>query len=371
MAAPTVGSVGAASPATAVAAPPRKHRDPFIDNAKFLAIGLVAVGHFIGPLLDVRLGAAAFVTIFTFHMPAFVFIAGYLSRNFTGTPSQARRVVTTIVVPYLVFEVAYEVFLSAMKDNSVKLDVLDPSYAMWFLCALLFWRLSAPVWRAFKPPVAVAAAVAVSLVSAAMPLPGVLDLHRILGFLPFFVLGLVLPLERYFDFVRSNRTRMLGALGLAGMFLGTFAFYPHATRWLYYSHSYAELGVSTLHGLANRSTMLLIGCVMTTAFLAVVPRGRTWFTALGAGTLYVYLLHRFLVKAGTAGGLYEDWTWLHSSLGVLAVAAFAAAATVVLASAPVRTAFRPLVEPRLDFLFQRTPAPVPRGVQRDPGQRVP
>lgn len=355
MAAPTVGSVGAKSPAAATA-PVQKYRDPFIDNAKFLAIALVAIGHFVGPLLDEPLGAATFVTIFTFHMPAFVFIAGYLSRGFQGTPKQAQRVVTTILVPYLVFEISYEVFQSVIRGNSIKLDVLDPSYAMWFLAALFFWRLSAPVWRALKPPVAIAAAVAISLVSAAMDLPGVFDLHRMLGFLPFFVAGLVLPLDRYFAFVRRLRARALGAVGLAGFFVGIYFLYPHATGWLYYSHSYSELGVSTVDGLVSRSLMLILGCVMTTAFLAVVPRRQLWFTALGAGTLYVYLLHRFIVKAANGpGGLYDSWEWLHSPLGIVAVVAFGFGVTVVLSSAPVRAFFRPLVEPRLEWLFRPGP----------------
>ncbi|MQA61442.1 MAG: acyltransferase [Actinophytocola sp.] len=354
MAAPTVGSVEAKRSTAAVTAPSKKYRDPFIDNAKFLAIALVAIGHFVGPVLNEPLGAATFVTIFTFHMPAFVFIAGYLSRGFKGTPKQAQRVVTTIVAPYLVFEISYEVFLSAIRGNSIKLDVLNPSYAMWFLAALFFWRLSAPVWRAMKPSVAIAAAVAISLGSAAMDLPGVLDLHRMLGFLPFFVAGLVLPLDRYFAFVRRLRTRALGTVGLAGFFVATYFLHPHTTAWLYYSKSYSELGVSTLTGLANRSLMLILGCVMTTAFLAVVPRRQLWFTALGAGTLYVYVLHRFIVKAGTGpDGLYDSWEWLHTPLGVVAIVAFGFGVTVVLSSAPVRALFRPLVEPRLEWLFRR------------------
>jgi RNA polymerase sporulation-specific sigma factor len=38
------------------------------------------------------------------------------------------------------------------------------------------------------------------------------------------------------------------------------------------------------------------------------------------GTLYVYLLHRFIVRAGTGpDGPYDSWDWLHTPLGVVAI----------------------------------------------------
>ena len=54
--------------------------------------------------------------------------------------------------------------------------------------------------------------------------------------------------------------------------------------------------------------LALFGCslVLTACFFAWVPRRRMWFTALGAGTLYGYLLHGFLVKAADYQGWFDD-----------------------------------------------------------------
>ncbi len=47
------------------------------------------------------------MVVYTFHMPAFVIISGYFSRGFAGRPEQMRRLVSGVLVPYVVFEAAY------------------------------------------------------------------------------------------------------------------------------------------------------------------------------------------------------------------------------------------------------------------------
>src|SRR5690348_2065540 len=52
---------------------PAARRDAFFDNAKYLAIVLVAVGHSWEPLKGgSRVLQAAYMLVYTFHMPAFI-----------------------------------------------------------------------------------------------------------------------------------------------------------------------------------------------------------------------------------------------------------------------------------------------------------
>ena len=59
-----------------------QNRDYFFDNYKALLIVLVVVGHFIEPCYDnnVFLSGLKWM-IFSFHMPAFIFISGYFSKR--------------------------------------------------------------------------------------------------------------------------------------------------------------------------------------------------------------------------------------------------------------------------------------------------
>lgn len=327
-----------------------KARDPMLDNAKFLAIALVVVGHGIEPLRGLAPVRALYYTIYLFHMPVFILVAGYLSRRFTAKPRQVQRLIAGVAVPYLVFEVSYEVASRVWGGGSWTIDTLTPSFAMWFLAALFLWRVTTPLWNAIRPGYAVAIAVAIALAAGFSKLTTVLDLHRVLGFLPFYVAGLVLP-ARYFDLLRTWWARALALPLLAGTFAAAYLYRPKM-EWVYVRDSYHDLGVSNLVGIGHRAALLVAGFVLLSAFLALVPRRHTWFTPLGAATMYVYLLHRYPRKALAWSGVY-DMPWLHTLAGAAVVIGCALAVTLILSSPPVVRVFRPVVEPRLTWLFRR------------------
>src|SRR3954464_14782208 len=70
-------------------------RDAFFDNAKFLLITLVVIGHTLTTLTSKSDGArAAYYWIYAFHMPAFIIVAGYFAQQATFDDKRARRLVT-------------------------------------------------------------------------------------------------------------------------------------------------------------------------------------------------------------------------------------------------------------------------------------
>ncbi|GAA4799052.1 acyltransferase family protein [Streptomyces ziwulingensis] len=323
-------------------------RDSFFDNAKYLAIVLVAVGHAWEPLRDgSRAVTALYTLVYAFHMPAFIVISGYFSRNFDASPARIKRLVTGVVIPYVVFETAYTFFTrwtDGEPDRPVSL--LDPLYLTWFLAALFVWRLTTPIWKSVRWPLPVALAVAM-LATLSPDIGDDLDLQRALQFLPYFVLGLCLKPE-HFRLVRRRAVR----LAAVPVFLGALAFAYWIAPWFRYSwfmHRAAaeQLGVPGWYG--PPMTLAVFGCslVLVACFLSWVPGRRMWFTTLGAGTLYGYLLHGFLVQ------LANKYHWSHADwagrpLGEVAVTVVAAAVVTALCTAPVRRVFRCVMEPRLD-----------------------
>jgi fucose 4-O-acetylase-like acetyltransferase len=342
---PTPVAEGAAE--AAVARPVRR-RDPFFDNAKFLAILLVVIGHSLVGLREVGVARAAYFLIYLFHMPLFILVTGYLSRNFTFSGGKARKLIVQLGVPYLVFETLYSGYDALAGGNDFELSLLDPYYLTWFLLALFLWRLSTPVWQQIRWPLAVA--VAISLLSYMTSLPGEMELHRVLGLLPFYVLGLVLR-PAHFELLKHPIARVLGAVALIGALPVAFLVSPHLkASWLYWKNSHDSLGVGNVTGTAVRLGLLLIGVVLIAAFLAVVPRRHTWFTKLGATTLYAYLLHGFLVRILKYTGLGDLAFW-HSIPGVAAMVVVAVCVGTLLCTQPVVRTLRWLLEPKLGWAF--------------------
>ncbi|QEU97206.1 hypothetical protein CP970_08825 [Streptomyces kanamyceticus] len=351
--------------------PPVKRRDAFFDNAKYLAIVLVAMGHAWEPLRgDSRAAAALYITVYTFHMPAFIVISGYFSRGFDASPGRIKRLVTGIAVPYVIFEVAYTFFKRwAGGDPTYPISLLDPWYLTWFLAALFIWRLTTPLWKIVRWPLPLALAIAV-LASVSPDIGDDLDLQRVLQFLPFFVLGLVLKPE-HFQLVRRKEARILALPVFAAALLFAYWAAPRMNAaWFYRRDSAQELAAPGWAG--GVMTLALFGCslALVACFFAWVPGRKLWFTALGAGTLYGYLLHGFLAK----GSRFWDWyeaDWPHTPLGAITVTLIAGAVITALCTPPVRRMFRFTMEPKMEWAFKQDAKALtePTGPVREQGGR--
>jgi fucose 4-O-acetylase-like acetyltransferase len=340
--------------------PAPRRRDPFFDNAKFLLIVFVVIGHNWFPLINhSRVVRAAYIDVYSFHMPAFILLSGYFSRSFTARPDQVRKLVKSVLLPYLLFQAAYLCLVTWTDHRPFFLDLTTPVYLCWFLLALFVWRLSTPVWRALRQPVVVA--VVVSVAAGLMNVTLDFALGRILQFLPFFVLGLTLRPE-HFAWLRRTPVRWWAAacalLSLPTCYLLAPSF---NVDWLNLEYGVNHFpGTSVPQYVLVRLALFAASAVMVGSVLALVPGRGLWFTALGALTMYPYLLHGLLVKSAERLGLHTA-VWQHGPLAVVALTAGAVALPLLLTTAPVRQVTRWAVEPsRPAFLTRpRRTAPAP------------
>ena len=316
-------------------------RDPWFDNAKMALVTLVVVGHAWVLLPDSATNDHLYDFLYAWHMPAFVFLTGYLSQRWTYTRARMWQLVRTVAVPYVLFEAAIAMFRIHVGGEELENLWRDPHWPMWYLSALFFWRLLTPVFKNMWGGVGLA--VVISLV-AGLYAGDTLDVARILGLLPFFVLGLKSTPERL-ELLRS-RAAQVAALGV---FVGIWVLTSRTddwagTEWLYYRARYEELDVSDGQAFLTRAALLVLGTLGTWAFLALVPRVRGWFTAMGASTLIVYLFHGFVVKGlGYAGygALFGD----HVVLGLVVTTLGSVAVALLLASPPVTRVLQHAVDP--------------------------
>ncbi|MFI2782877.1 acyltransferase family protein [Streptomyces sp. ALB3] len=354
---PVHGASPAAAPVRTGVPAPARRRDAYFDNVKYLAIVLVAVAHAWEPVMDgSRTTRALYMVVYTFHMPAFILVSGYFSRSFDMSSAKVKRLVTGVVVPYVLFETAYSLFkryAGGVDDTPVTL--LDPLFLTWFLIALFIWRVTTPLWQSLRHPLPVALGIA-ALASVTPGITDDLDLQRVCQLLPFFVLGLLMKPE-HFQLIRRREVRMLALPLVAGALVFAYWAAPRMRLgWFYRSNSAQEMDFQWWTGPVM--TLAMFGCalLLTVAFLAWVPRRPMWFTALGAGTICGYLLHGFLVKGAGYYGLFDRYEWLTGPVGLVVVSLVAATAVTLFCTPPVRRALRFATEPDMDWAFRRSPA---------------
>ena len=325
--------------------PPRtKQRDPWFDTIKMALVVLVVVGHSWKGLLPPNTAITwAYDFLYAWHVPAFVVITGYLSRGFRWTPEKLWSLVRTVAVPYVIFEAALAGFRYWVGGVDLNDLFKDPHWPMWYLAALFFWRLATPAVLALPRRVALPGAVAISLVSGLFA-GQVLDSARILGLLPFFVLGLLL------HDVDWNRLRPTAVLPYAVLGMVTIALVTRytdawgSTDWFYYNARYDQLGVEPGQAVATRAFVLALGLLGTFSFFVLVPRTASWFAGLGAATLVVYLWHGFFVLSAEDLGL-PSWTADHPEAGFALATAGAFGLALTLASPFVSRALKAAVDP--------------------------
>lgn len=287
----------------------RTRRDPEFDNAKMILIVLVTVGHTWSQLPETTLVTRSYDFLYSWHMPAFVLVTGYLSRSMTWEPARIRALLRTLAVPYVVFESALTFVHVRFGGAEVNDFLVVPHSPMWFLVALIGWRLMTPVLLRVPRSAALVGAVVLSLL-AGLITAETLAFTRILGFLPFFVLGLHLRRDDW-DTLRRFVTvpRALAILGTL-MVLTRHTDDVVASSWFHYDTAYRVFGFSAVDGMATRSAVLAVGLAGAAAFFALVPRTHSWLTVLGAATMVVYLFHDFAVLAMTYSG-FPGWAADH------------------------------------------------------------
>ncbi|RCG26077.1 hypothetical protein DTL70_08430 [Streptomyces diacarni] len=346
--------------------PAAKQRDPFFDNAKYLTIVLVGIGHAWDPLReDSRTAEALYFVLYTFHMPAFIIISGYLSRSFEGKPKQVQRLVTGVVVPYLAIQFAYTFFMRwANDDPDREFHFQEPGFALWFLCALFIWRLTTPLWKSLRWPMPVALVIGAAA-SVTPSIGGDLNLMRIGQFLPFFVLGLQLQ-PRHFQLVKRKEARYIAVpVTLCAMVFAYWAVPRMSKAWFLHDKAAADMGVPSWAGAVMYLALFGCGLVMTACFLSWVPRRHMWFTVLGAGTLYAYLLHIFFIQGSRQFDWYE-MDWVDHPLSRVAITVLAAVMMTVLCTPWVTRLFKFAIEPKMDWFFKRDPGAMARKRESSP-----
>ncbi len=306
-----------------------------------LLVTLVVVGHTWPYLPDTTFNELLYDWMYLWHLPAFVIVTGYLSRSFAYTRLKLRRLVTMVLLPYLVVEGLLALFRTHVGGESFDTLWIDPHWPMWFLAALFVWRLATPALQ--RLPHALPIAFAVSLAGGVVGTT-VLDVNRILGFLPFFVLGLLAE-KRHLDAVRSTAARWAGLAVLAGGI--PVALWVHTTlgsEWLYYRTGYAELETTWWQGAAIRAALLATTIAMSLAVLAWIPRSTRWFTRLGSASLVVYLFHGFFIKGAAYAG-FEGWAAGRPVLSLIVATLGGVAVALLLAWRPVRKPLEKIVTP--------------------------
>lgn len=283
-------------------------RNYYLDNLKFLLIILVVVAHFAMKLTYVAGIKYLMYYIYIFHMPAFIFVNGYLAKKMNSGGKLRVDKILVVFWMYLIFKLG-NVFLSLAFHEPVKFQFFEDTSAPWYLLALCIWYLSVPLLERIKVKYLITFSLLIGIgVGYLSAIGSVMSLSRVFVFFPFFILGFCIPESSYETFLERKKWRIPAGILLIALFVGLTLFWKQMKPFadiVYGSAPYREsLGGLAIYGAFVRMAWYLLAILVSAAFMLLVPRGKLFFTDLGSRTMQVYMTHIWIRNGLAYAGFF-------------------------------------------------------------------
>jgi fucose 4-O-acetylase-like acetyltransferase len=272
-----------------------KVRDVYFDNLKTILIFLVVLGHFVNLSKTIPIMGAINNVIYSFHMPIFIFISGYFSKNIT---SQRAAEIENVLYPFVIFQLLNLIFTKLTGLGHGAVNIFKPFYQNWYLLGLLFWRVAIPYYNFFNIKVSFFLTIVLTFIIGFFEdFNTFLGLYRIIYFFPIFILGyycsdLKALLDKYSKY--KHYFIITSLVGLILIFLASFfkSDFNLAISFAYSPYSnYRDLDFTFYLRLIGFFSSLVISI----GLLYLVPNKKFKMTYLGENTLSIFLLHMFFV----------------------------------------------------------------------------
>ncbi len=281
--------------------------EQYINVLRGTLISLVVVGHFGQTVANLMTGEAKnlfggiVLMIYLFHMPLFLFVSGYLSRD---AEKRRNRAFTDLFLPYLYFQIACGLGLWVMTENNANLvNIFFPVMGGWYLLSLFCFRASLPYLLKVKHLLVISLLLSVF----ACVLSGLgkeFALRKSFGFFVYFLAGYYMS-SKGISLLANRLSKGIAvfllimesafivvALHYFDIYQITLSLFTRALDITHFSHWYYA------------PILYLIALVVTsvTAFLVInaIPHSNSILEHLGKDTLPMYLSHLVLFMAMAA-----------------------------------------------------------------------
>ena len=337
----------------------KKTWDYWYDNVKAFLIISVVVGHFASGGTGGGFGIEGdwvFLLkkfIYVYHMPVFMMVSGRFAKSRINNDDWP-KVISKVLVPYITCQIMMLIVCCVAKDAILakNFTFLNPLYGMWYMLNVAVYTIFTAKVKDKKWLFAASLAAALLVGFSLSILYG--GFHRMVCYYPFFLFGYYTSGIK-FDFCKKPWFRVLAVV----MFVAFLAYVFLRGSEINYSllsmnKSYWYIGRATKDSVfrvfINAVGRYIVAFVFFFIILGIMPTKKTFFSDVGKYSLYVYVLHLYIVillrnvdtKYGILSHIDQNWQMV-LYLFMSVVLCF------VLISKPVRKLTKPVLEPNFDL----------------------
>lgn len=272
-----------------------QQRDKKIDGLKFVLIFFVVLGH----LQYDDYGLELNKMIYSFHMPVFVFLSGYLTSLKSDKEKQIAWVKQTAIIFIFaqIGHICIGVFFrmtSLIQSGSISYnhllsfnDFIAPKFALWYILCLIYWRIM--IWHLLpkmNDVLLLFIACILSILVGVIPISETLSFQRAFSFFPFFVLGIVFKKRKLTDKLDKIHLVIPIIIMVIGLYLSRelplFQPREHYENW---------------NDVVLRVSQSIIGLLLCLSVFRLSRKSKVieMFSQYGIYTLWIYIGHTFFI----------------------------------------------------------------------------
>lgn len=269
-----------------------KNRQYQLDNMKGILIFLVVLGHSLELFRkESMIAETLYIFIYMFHMPVFIFISGYFSKNIEKGRANA---VKTFLIPYLFFNTVWNL-IQLFSGVSSFFSFFTPAWALWYLFSMFLWKILLPDILKMKKIRGIA--ICVGLLSGFIAELGpFMSLSRTIVFFPFFLFGYYTSPETIENMKRKKKgyaVLIIILSAVSSLFLANLGDFSPELLWG--DRSYDSFTLKIWVSFLINCGRYLTGFLFVFVMVNLVTVKKSFLTVLGKNTFSVYILHTFLL----------------------------------------------------------------------------
>lgn len=260
-----------------------------IDSLKLELMFFVIFAHVCGVNFSNQYNVLIYDFFYTFHMPLFIFISGYLT-HCTNKKKLFQRIVR-LVETYCVFQF---IRLCLFHDFSFT-SILTPKSSLWYLLSLVYWRSTCYFLSKYFPgkrfKIVLVITSILCLLVGYINIGTILSFQRTFSFAPFFFLGYYLQDKVIFTYIKS-KSKLLSIIIIFFNIIAIMLVNKNLSIYLHLSHPYIEYSFNIYMAPIVKALILANSLLMSSAFTNILPSIKFRHKV---DTLIIYVFHYFFV----------------------------------------------------------------------------
>lgn len=284
-------------------------RNTRIDSIKFVLIAFVVLGHMLDYSFRVGINARVHTFIYSFHMPAFILISGYLFKKkerkaFWKGIGQLVMTCCFFQVLYFGNPMLYETDacgklmgggINALTINGLYNNIARfymPSSVLWFIVALAFWRIFTqylPDRFLQKKSLSISLSIIVATIVSFIPLGHEFAFQRTFAFYPYFLFGYCMKNHKVVENYLASPLWI--SLTIILIYAIIVFFVPHIPlSMLEEFHSYHDIKMMPILRIFSYVWMLPLAL----SVIRIIPDVKL-FAKYGRQTMFFFIYHVYFV----------------------------------------------------------------------------